>query len=103
MSDYISREAALKVFCQWCGICPEEKRKPLECDDILGNVLRSLPAADVRPAVRCRECKHYRESPSQTSDNAVVVWCAADKYPHNDVMPDDWYCAAGEREEYNHE
>lgn len=60
----------------------------------------TIPAVEV---VRCRECKHYREAPSQTSDNAVVVWCAADKYPHNDVMPDDWYCAAGEREEYNHE
>lgn len=52
MSDYISREAALEVFCRWCGICPKEKQKPLECDDILGNVLHSLPAADVRPVVR---------------------------------------------------
>lgn len=52
MSEYISREAALEVFCRWCGICPKEKQKPLECDDILGNVLHSLPAADVRPVVR---------------------------------------------------
>ena len=54
MSDYISREAALEVFCRWCGICPKEKQKPLECDDILGNVLHSLPAADVRPVVHGR-------------------------------------------------
>lgn len=65
--------------------------------------IAAAPTIDAVPVVRCRECKHYREAPSQTSDNAVVVWCAADKYPHNDVMPDDWYCAAGEREEYNHE
>ena len=49
MGDYISREAALKVFCEWCGVCPEEARKPLECDDILWNVLRNLPAAEVNP------------------------------------------------------
>ena len=62
-------------------------------------LLIGAPTIDAVPVVRCRECKHYREALSQTSDNAVVVWCAADKYPHNDVMPDDWYCAAGEREE----
>ena len=65
--------------------------------------IAAAPTIDAVPVVRCRECKHYREALSQTSDNAVVVWCAADKYPHNDVMPDDWYCAAGEREEDDHE
>lgn len=71
-----------------------------------GTILRSIdsaPTIDAVPVVRCRECKHYREALSQTSDNAVVVWCAADKYPHNDVMPDDWYCAAGKRKEADHE
>ena len=62
-------------------------------------LLIGAPTIDAVPVVMCRECKHYREALSQTSDNAVVVWCAADKYPHNDVMPDDWYCAAGERKE----
>ena len=62
-------------------------------------LINMQPTIDAVPVVMCRECKHYREALSQTSDNAVVVWCAADKYPHNDVMPDDWYCAAGEREE----
>lgn len=70
---------------------------------MLGEMIDDSPTIDAVPVVRCRECKHYREALSQTSDNAVVVWCAADKYPHNDVMPDDWYCAAGEREEGDNE
>ena len=34
----------------------------------------SSPTTTARaPVARCKECKHYREAPSQTSDNAVVV------------------------------
>jgi len=86
MADYISREAALGA------IKTAELGQEYE-------VAEAIPAADVVEVVRCRECKHYREVPSQTRDNAVVVWCAADKYPRNDVMPDGWYCAAGERKD----
>lgn len=52
MAEYIEREKTLAVFCDWCGVCPEEKREPLKCDDILAGVLKKLPAADVRPVVR---------------------------------------------------
>ena len=62
-------------------------------------MMQTMIDAPVVEIIRCRECKHYREVPSQTRDNAVVVWCAADKYPRNDVMPDGLYCAAGERKD----
>ena len=52
MTEYIKREDALAVFCDFCGVCDEDKREPLECDDILGKVLERLPAEDVRPVVR---------------------------------------------------
>ena len=34
------RDKALKRLCDWCGVCPEEKRDPMDCDDIarLGEV-----------------------------------------------------------------
>lgn len=28
------RNKALKKLCEWCGVCSEENRKALECDDI---------------------------------------------------------------------
>ena len=46
-------------------------------------VLESLPADDVEPVVRCRECKHrYSDS-----------WC---EYVDDD---DNFYCARGERKD----
>jgi len=91
MSEYISREAALEVFCMWCGICPKEKQKPLECDDILGNVLHSLPAADVRPVVRCRECRHWSEHPE-----GYLGVCS---FISRNFVMENGYCAWGERKE----
>jgi len=52
MSEYIDRDKALTAFCNFCGVCPEEKRDPAQCDDILGHVLKELEPADVRPVVR---------------------------------------------------
>ena len=26
------RDAALERLCEWCGVCPKEKRKPMECE-----------------------------------------------------------------------
>lgn len=43
MDDYISREAALDM-----------------CDDDYDRIrIRGLPAADVRPAIRCNNCRYY--------------------------------------------
>ena len=28
------RNKALKKLCEWCGVCSEENRKALECDEI---------------------------------------------------------------------
>lgn len=85
MSDYISREAALEVFCRWCGICPKEKQKPLECDDILGNVLHSLPAADVRPVVRGKWIPDY--------DYTEYDFDGCTPLPEPRKFQDGWQCS----------
>lgn len=52
MDDYISREAAIALTDQHCfetsydAVWMEEE-------------LRKLPAADVRPAIRCNNCRYY--------------------------------------------
>lgn len=85
MSEYISREAALEVFCMWCGICPKEKQKPLECDDILGNVLHSLPAADVRPVVRAKWEDVHIDRPEIADLEVASMFCPHCNRWHNEV------------------
>ncbi len=50
-------------------------------------------AADVIKKPSCNSCRHYREEPSETMPGQVVVWCAAEHYPHDKAIPDGWYCA----------
>lgn len=51
----------------------------------------AIPAADVVPVVRCRDC-YFREL-----DGADVPVCTgAMAYSYT---PDDWYCAGGERKD----
>lgn len=90
----IDSEKLTARYCKaHCGHHAEVCGNP--CETV--RFIREEPEA----VVRCEECKHYREEPSQTRDNAVVIWCAADRYPRNDVMPDDWFCASGRRKEDN--
>ena len=50
MAEYIERKAAIA-----------ETRKPRLTDAELRRRLASIPAADVRPVVLCRDCKNYIE------------------------------------------
>jgi hypothetical protein len=71
--------------CKSCGI-----------HDMLEEV-EDYPAADVRPVVLCRECKHWETSwtPQGVSDGRH--YCAPlDLYPSA-----DWFCADGEKREEN--
>ena len=71
MDKYIDREVALmKLMQDGCSA------KNLQS-------ISDMPAADVAPVVRCKDCKHrYSDS-----------WC---EYVDDD---DNFYCARGERKE----
>lgn len=44
MDDYlILKSDAEKVICDWCGICPEEKRNVEGCDDICPQFAKIQP------------------------------------------------------------
>ncbi len=65
MSDYISREAALKANCYFCAAHLEDDSPCAEkCADYMKII--EIPAADVRPVVLCRDCvhRHIRDWPS---------------------------------------
>ena len=84
--EYIEREVAIESF-----------RKNLDGGYVLTNdaqtthILQSIPAADVRPVVLCRDCKCYRQS----SFVDKHMECARSRFL---VHPVD-FCSFGERRE----
>ena len=78
MDDYISRQAAIEVARENGKKIPTLAIRTMEA-------IKSLPAADVAPVVRCRECKYYEGR----------HWCGLNE---TDFYPDD-FCSYGERKE----
>lgn len=79
MAEYIDRQAAIEIasgYCHPANIAAE---------------LAKLPAADVRPVVLCRDCKH------SAVDLENMRYCKRVTY-YNHVQ-DDWFCADGEKRE----
>ena len=78
MSDYISRQAAIDAcFDGWNN----------SADDCARNI-KSLPAADVVPVVRCKDCK-FRDNDD---------FCTGRGFPCQ-LVPDDGFCDKGGRKE----
>lgn len=53
--------------------------------------LANLPAADVAPVVRCKDCKY------SAVDYENMRYCKLVTYYNH--VPDDWFCADGERKD----
>ena len=78
MCDLIDRQAAIDAcFDGWNN----------SADDCARNI-KSLPAADVVPVVRCKECK-FRENDD---------FCTGRGFPYQ-LVPADGFCDKGERKE----
>ena len=83
MSDYISRDAAIIEFMD-NDIDHIQAPNGKEAVQILSDI----PAADVVPVVRCKECK-FRENDD---------FCTGRGFPCQ-LVPDDGFCDKGERKE----
>lgn len=79
MAEYIERETALEAA----------KKSHLYFD--IKPIINSIPAADVRPVVLCKDCKCYRQS----SFVDKHMECARSGFP---VHPVD-FCSCGEKRE----
>lgn len=80
---YIEQGAALDaVFGQFCASSDETERALNAAIE----EIRAIPAADVVPVVRCKDCKHYQHDAFLDHD-----WCDG-----RCVTP-DYFCADGER------
>lgn len=84
--EYIEREAVNNVLDE------------LMINDSLYNALQDIPAADVVPVVRCKDCKYYRNRPNGL--------CYAHTEPYGNgykgdaiCVDDDNFCCFSERKE----
>ena len=99
MNEHISRQKAIDaiVNCTNCGT-PDELRKYVDKHSLengwTGGVLdameavEDMPAADVVPVVRCKDCK-FRENDD---------FCTGRGFPYQ-LVPDNGFCDKGERKE----
>ena len=84
MTDYISREAALKDF----ETCNAEN--PRWTPPRVKTLLLRQPAADVAPVVRCKDCKSWRR-------NVGIVDSPNGHCFERDDETNGWdYCSDGE-------
>lgn len=95
MADYIEREAAMPdLFCKGvsCQDCPFLIH-PINGGCRIADYIKAIPAADVKPVVRCEECRHgYDDVGGKRCTYGVCVDC---------IVESDFYCAYGERGEDN--
>lgn len=97
MAEYIERDALLKKaikeqrFVFWKDDVINNERVVLTCYKDLADVVRSIPAADVVPVVRCKECRYWQ-------DNNGGYPCGECKWRGDETPDAEDYCSAGERE-----
>ena len=100
MDDLIRRQDAADFLCDWCGICPKEKRNIMECDDIAPNFAK-IPTVDAVEVVRCKDCKYrpisYGDEHDLCFPEEYHCPCQCDDNWYSWMPKDDFFCARGER------
>lgn len=79
MAEYIEREAVIDLIT-----------RRYENPEICTQEINSIPAADVAPVVRCKDCKFHED------EEIGMVYCP------NTIggwIEEDWFCADGERKD----
>lgn len=87
MDEFISRKAAIAKIREegvyGSGYSDEER------EDNVVDMLTSIPAADVRPVVLCRDCKYYFKD-----ENGYEMCDNSEGYDH---VTEDGFCAWAKR------
>lgn len=92
--EYIEREAAKKVICDYCSCVQLCSRNDNDCWAI--EALQAIPAADVVPVVRCKDCIYCADHAFEEADEAYCSehdWCVSETY----------FCADGKRKDGDRE
>lgn len=89
MAEYIDRAAAVKSVLRMRR--PENSVAQNRMLSIIQIDMLKLPAADVVPVVRCKDCKHSWED--------ISGLCCSHGVCVDLNVPGDFYCAYGKRKE----
>lgn len=97
--EYIPREAALESVREKVLICeslPDTIAKDASLFTLasMNDSLNSIPAADVRPVVLCRDCKYGQGAKMDFWNEYEGIECIGGV-----VHRKDWFCADGEKRE----
>lgn len=94
MTEYIEREALIDAFeyadPDVCAVYPDQYSKWGYGIESVRDVIRSVPAADVVPVIRCKDCIHY-----------IAGYCCRDVKSRTNMVkyePDDFCSYAVRRE-----
>jgi len=95
MAEYIDREVLIKTtretpFTMSMCLTVEECKGMNEAREILADIFEILPAADVAPVVRCKDCKHGTRLVCDLAGNEGIE-CRHGNIAHRL----DWFCADG--------
>lgn len=91
MAEYIDRDAAVKAFNNFDAGRADNPPFTLLTPEEFAEYLYELPAADVAPVVRCKDCEYsYDEISYLCCSHGVCADCE---------VPPNFYCAEGKRKE----
>jgi hypothetical protein len=105
MNDCIERKAVIQIIAAQCGECADaclefDGIQP-DCNQCLlhgaKKAIESIPAADVRPVVLCRDCYAYRRG-NELAEAAYLdpkMYCGLLRCE----MGEDSFCSYGKRKE----
>lgn len=98
MAEYIDRAVCLSVLRAKSNMAVLMDAAPYF--EKAAQMLEKLPAADVAPVVRCKDCKHSTLPSKQTQlyGKPGTLTCHNRKSPcNNRNVASDYYCKQGER------
>ena len=95
---YLTEEIrSLRIAPQINGCGPENWAEQLEVMETCLEAVRSVHFADAVPVVRCRECRHYRETRTKRYGNLICRCTRMGKHDMDYTVKPDDFCSYGER------
>ena len=96
MDEYIKRETAFNAIIDLAGKAPT--RSAYEAVWKSARALKKIPAADVAPVTRCKDCKHFNHKRMECENEAISTDHEVGAQYSLNFWPDD-FCSYGESKE----
>lgn len=97
MTDYIKRTDAVKIAEKYGLANGSALGRHTGLADCIASEILSLPAADVAPVVRCKDCEHARDLGFQFGSLVHESWFCIYNGPHTTGAND--FCSHGQKRE----